>query len=72
MRGAGLEQLAEDEAELVDGEVAAEGPVVDAAAQQRLDQPADLLFHGARRARHHDRQADHQVEQSQAWTWSIT
>ncbi len=41
--GGGLEQLAEDEAEFVGGEVAAEGPVVDAPAQQCRDHRPDLV-----------------------------
>src|SRR5258707_8107679 len=42
--GRGPEQAAERDCELVDGEVAAERPVVDAAAQERLDHRPDLLF----------------------------
>ena len=46
MRAAAWSRLAEHESEFLDGEVAAEGPVVDAALQQHLDHCPDLLFHG--------------------------
>src|ERR1700722_16806471 len=42
--GRGLEQLAEQEEQFGDGEVAAERAVVEAALQQRPEQCVDLLF----------------------------
>jgi hypothetical protein len=44
--GGGLQELAEQVGQLVDGKIAAERPVVDAALQQRPDHRPDLLFHG--------------------------